>query len=149
VRKTFATVALTIAIASLPSVAWAQPGAQCAPTYQGQKVQVGASVQLEDGSWVTVTDPKMCMGDSLEAAAANAAAEAGSTSVSAGTTSTSAASTAASGSASNSAAAPTGAPATGFGGLADFDTGIPVPALLVGGLIAATLGAIVARRRSA
>jgi hypothetical protein len=145
VRKTFVVGLFAMAICVLPSVAWAQEQLDCAPTYEGQKVEPGASVQLENGSWVTVTDANACMGESLAHAAESAQAQ-GSATATSGSASTSASSATGAAATSSGGAVPQGAAATGLGGMSDEVTGLLVAALVLGGMIAAGLGAFVGRR---
>jgi hypothetical protein len=149
VHRSAAIGVFVVALVSLlPSTAAAQAHLNCAPVYEGQKAKVGASVQLEDGSYVTVTNPNVCMGESIQDAAAHASSAAGDNSTSASAVQGSNTTALGSEVAGAEQAAPQGAAATGLGGLAD-PTGLPALILLSGGLIAAIAGAIVARRRVA
>jgi hypothetical protein len=132
----------------LASEAAAQQRLDCAPTYEGQEAKVGGQVQLQDGTWVTVTDPKVCMGESIATAAAHAEEQAAATSENGETVLSSSSSSAAS-SGSAPAAVPQGAANTGLGGMSDEATATLLVSLLTGAVLAAGIGAFIGRRRAA
>ncbi|MEA2433427.1 MAG: hypothetical protein QOG54_884 [Actinomycetota bacterium] len=148
-RKSIAVVAMAIGfMIVVASGAEAQQRLDCAPTYEGIKGKVGAQVQLQDGTWVTVTDPKVCMGESVASAAAHAEEQAAATSENGELVLSSNSSNAAS-SGSAPAAVPQGAANTGLGGMSDEATATLLVSLLTGAVVAAGIGAFIGRRRAA